>query len=44
MAWYDQKLQKWSARVDLENKSAASELTLDFYHYLKQNFKKYFSD
>jgi hypothetical protein len=44
MAWYDQKLQKWSARVDLENKSATSELTLDFYHYLKRNFKKSFSD
>ena len=39
MAWYEKKLQKWSARVDLENKNATAELTLDFYYYLKQKFK-----
>ena len=40
MEWYDKKLKEWSNRDDLENKSATAELTLDFYHYLKQNFKK----
>ena len=39
MEWYEKKLQKWSVKVDLENKNATAELTLDFYYYLKQKFK-----
>mgnify|MGYP006936332071 CR=1 FL=1 len=44
MAWYEKKLQKWSAKVDLENNSATAELTLDFYHYLKKKFKNVSKD
>ncbi len=36
MNWYEKKLEKWSARVELENSGALAELTLEFYHFLRE--------
>jgi hypothetical protein len=44
MNWYEKKLQKWSAKVDLENHTSMAEITLDFYYFLKQNFKRRLKD
>lgn len=44
MNWYEKKLQKWCAKVDLDDQSAMAEITLDFYHFLKRNFKRKFRD
>ena len=41
---YEKKLQKWSAKVDLENHTSMAEITLDFYYFLKQNFKRRLKD
>lgn len=35
IAWYEKKLEKWSAKVDLENNAALAELTLQFYYFLR---------
>lgn len=40
MNWYEKKLIKWSRKVDLDNQNAMAEITLDFYYFLKQKFKK----
>ena len=44
MNWYEKKLQKWCAKVDLDNLSAMAKITLDFYHFLKRNFNRKFRD
>lgn len=38
--WYEKKLHKWSSKVDLNNHSDMAEITLDFYYFLKRNFKR----
>jgi hypothetical protein len=44
MNWYEKKLHKWSAKVDLDNHSHMAEITLDFYYFLKRNFEKRLKD
>ena len=44
MNWYEKKLHQWSAKVDLDNPVAMDEITLDFYYFLKQDFKRRFKD
>lgn len=44
MNWYEKKLHKWSAKVDLENHNDMAEITLEFYYFLKHNFKKKWKD